>query len=161
MSLLLAKPRLRKTLAEDPTALQEELQLDGMTLAFLRGLDSKSLESQADCLVNKRFYEVRRIIPRTVKSLGKNDRGAFRTYAVENWPVSHKRHLLDAEAFAVYCLGNELGVVDPFELNCLRFRLAERGFRVRIVRDRKRKGLSSWRFHLMWYWTGSLREKRW
>ncbi len=161
LSLLLAKRALRKKLAEDPQGLQEELQLDDAALAFLRGLDSSDLESQADCLVNKRFHEVRGIIPRTVKGLGEEARALFRSHAEEDWPVSHKRHLLDSEAFAKYCVSLGLSGVDPFELNRLGFRLRGWPFSLRVVRDEGLEGRRGWRIHFLCNFLGRLVERRW
>jgi len=160
LSLLLAKPALRKKLVEDPQGLREELQLDEATLAFLRGLDSGELESQADCLVNKRFHEVRGIIPRTIKGLGEDARRRFRVYAEEEWPAGHRRHLLDAEAFARCCAALGLPGVDPFELNRLGFRLRGWGLRVRFIRSEGLRG-RGWRIHFLCHFLGRLVERRW
>lgn len=90
---LLADPALRAEFRRDPAATARELDAD------LSGIDPVELECQAATLVDKRFHEVAKLLPRTIALLGADAARVFGAHAGLFWPEGHRRHAEDAVAF--------------------------------------------------------------
>src|SRR5689334_8958389 len=86
---LLADPSLCAELRRDPAALARRLDVDAEAL---RGLDLEGMEAQAETLLDKRFHEVGKLLPRTLAALGEAARPLFREHAGRTWPSGHRRH---------------------------------------------------------------------
>jgi hypothetical protein len=93
---LLADPSLRETLRRDAAEASRVLDVD------LRGIDADGLDRQAEALLEKRFHEVSKRLPRTVALLKDGAGRVFWEFAVRSWPEGHDRHLRDAAAFVAY-----------------------------------------------------------
>ena len=96
---LLASHELRCLLKRNPVELARRLNLGVNALPGLNALDVEALEMQAQGLVEKRWHEVRKLLPQTAANLGSEGPAMFATYAEGHWPEGHRRHLLDAAAF--------------------------------------------------------------
>jgi hypothetical protein len=128
---LLSDPALRATLRRDPEAAARALDADPATLA---AVDSDGLEQQAETLLEKRFHEVGKLLPRTVAALGPDAERRFREHAAGFWPEGHRRHAEDASAFGRWLQGRRLPH-SRSELNRHRFALGARRFSLGFVND--------------------------
>jgi hypothetical protein len=128
---LLSDAALRETLRRDPEAASTLLDID---VATLRGLDPDGLEQQAQGLIDKRFHEVAKRIPRTVAGLGARSAGTFRDYAAGAWPEGHDRHLKDAAAFGTFLERRGLPVCRS-EMNRVRFASGRMPISIRVAPD--------------------------
>jgi hypothetical protein len=128
---LLSDPSLRAAWRRDPEATARRLDAEPETAA---ALDAVDLEHQAETLVEKRFHEVSRLLPRTLAILGGGAAAAFREHAAGFWPEGHRRHAEDASAFGRMLEQRRLPH-SPSELHRLRFMLAGRRFSAAFVPD--------------------------
>lgn len=143
---LLTDPVLRSDFAENPGTVIQKFRLPSSAATALQQLDPVELDRQAQCLIDKRFHEVAKLIPRTVQQLGAAARQVFQEYATGFWPDTHRRHLQDAAEFSRYLSGPRSGAVCRSERNLVRFRLSARRIAVSLVpdawaRDRSRPAL--------------------
>lgn len=128
---LLADPGLRAELRNDPEAAARKL---GAAQGDLAGLDLEGLEQQASTLVEKRFHEVAKLLPATFAGLHCAAKRHFGDYAPTYWPTGHRRHDLDADAFARFL--EDRGVkTGRAEVHQLRFSLQERRWSMSFVPD--------------------------
>ena len=96
---LLSDRSLREIFRRDPQEAARRLDLDPQDGEALRSVDAAGLDAQAQTLLNKRCWEVSRLIPRTFKTLGNDARRRFLDFAESYWPVGHKKHVDDALGF--------------------------------------------------------------
>jgi len=96
MGRLLTDASLRKTLRQDPEEASRILNVDAQTL---REIDSEALEFQSQGLIDKRFHEAAKRLPRTLAGLVGGGGPVFREYAASRWPEGHDRHLQDCAGF--------------------------------------------------------------
>jgi len=125
---LLADPSLRETLRRDAAEASRILDVD------LRGIDADGLDRQADALLEKRFHEVSKRLPRTVAQLKDEAGRVFREFAVRSWPQGHDRHLRDAAAFVAYLAEQELPLCRS-EIHRLHFVLGNSRLALRYAPD--------------------------
>ena len=100
----------------------------------------EELESQAETLLDKRFREVKLLIPVTIMKLGPLARSHFIEYAQTFWPKGHLRHVLDAASFGQYLIENNPKCVCRSEINRMAFVANRRRFSCHLVRDAKVNG---------------------
>lgn len=128
---MLADPALRAEWRRDPAAAARTLDADPAALAEL---DPDGLEHQAETLVEKRFHEVGKLLPRTVAMLGGAAGAVFRQHAASFWPEGHRRHAEDAAAFGKWLEARGLPRSES-ELNRLRFAMGGGRLSLRVVAD--------------------------
>jgi hypothetical protein len=128
---LLADPALRAELRRDPGALARTLDVDP---AELEGLDPAGLDAQAETLLEKRFHEAGKLLPRTMAGLGAEAKPLFRSHAERSWPQGQRRHAQDAAAFGRFLEERRLPRCRS-ELNRLRFALGHGRLSFGFVRD--------------------------
>lgn len=137
LSRLLTDAALRRRFAEDPARVAEELTSDTEQLAFLSSLDATQLEAQAETLIGKRRHEVAQILPQTWRQLGTAAADLFQSFVdASPWPEGHRRHLVDADAFAGWLVEQTPRRPIQSEWNRIRFILSARRMSVNFVRDR-------------------------
>jgi len=137
---LLSDAALRETLRRDPEAASALLGINAETL---RELDPDGLEQQARGLIDKRFHEVAKRLPRTFAGLDVRSPGVFREYASGVWPEGHDRHLQDAAAFGAFLERRGLPVCRS-ELNRVRFACGRMPISIRLAPDVWAAGRSRW-----------------
>jgi hypothetical protein len=135
---LLASRDMRSLLRNDRVELARRLHLSATEADAIACLNPDDLDRQARGLVDKRWQEVGKLMPRTVRRLGSEGKSVFEIYADTYWPEGHRRHLLDASAFLVYMRRSRSPSPDAEECARIRFsagpgRLAVR-FHKRIAR---------------------------
>ena len=59
-------------------------------------------------LINERWFEVRKLIPKTIGQLGAEGRELFQYYANHKWPSGHRRHPQDAMGFLRFLKTNRI-----------------------------------------------------
>jgi len=124
---LLADPVLRESLRRDPAGVSRAL---GVDLPSLLQIDVRGLDQQAEALIDKRFLEVSRRLPRTVTLLEGVARELFRGYAPRSWPRGQDRHVRDAAAFVAFLEERKL----PFNrAEAQRVRFASATSRIRVL----------------------------
>lgn len=151
---LLANPVLRRMLRSDPVLAAGALDADP---ALLEGLDPDALEEQARGLVEKRFHEVGKLLPRTVHGLGPAAAALFERHAASYWPEGHRRHALDALAFARF-LESRSEPVCRAELNRLRFGMTRLPFAFRWAPDVCVDGASRRALQILYRRRGAVRS---
>ena len=123
LSKLLTDHSLRQSFYESPADLADRLNLKSESKASFLDLDHAQLESQARILIGKRWHEVCRLLPKTIKALGEQGREAFDFFANQYWPTGHQRHFLDALEFCEFVESNDLGKCNRQETKRLQLRL--------------------------------------
>jgi hypothetical protein len=118
---LLASRELRRLLRQDQAGLARWLDWPPNELQTFARLNPDDLDRQARGLVEKRWHEVRRLIPRTVRRLGPEGKQLFEIYADTHWPEGHRRHLLDARMFLEQLRQNDNQLPDAAEAARIRF----------------------------------------
>lgn len=103
---LLTSENLRQSFANNPQSLALEMGVKEADCACFISMDTHQLEAQAKTLVSKRFHEVRKLLPETCRGLGDRGYRCFVDFSEQYWPHSHRRHLLDAQAFIAYLKNN-------------------------------------------------------
>jgi hypothetical protein len=99
---LLASREMRSLLRHDRVELARRLHLRASETDAIASLDPDGIDRQARGLVDKRWQETAKLMPRTVRRLGSEGKSIFEIYADTYWPEGHRRHLLDASAFLDY-----------------------------------------------------------
>lgn len=135
LARLLTDPQLRQQFRHDRQLVVEQFGIKDPDRAALIAMDIDDLDRQAVGLLNKRFYEIRRLIPRTIDRLGPDARATFDRYAVDHWPTGHRRHWIDAAKFCEWLAEHHHDSVCRAELNGVRFELSERRWAVFWVND--------------------------
>jgi len=125
---LLTEPALRGQWRRDPAAVARALEAD------VASLDPDELEHQAETLLEKRFHEAAKLLPRTMAALGGRAERLFRDHAARYWPEGHRRHADDAIAFGRGLLERRLPH-SRSELNRLRFAMGDDRFSLGFVDD--------------------------
>ncbi|MDP6442676.1 MAG: hypothetical protein QGG36_33020 [Pirellulaceae bacterium] len=133
LAQLLTNPELRAAHHADPQSVCRDLALDADDAQTIVGLDPGDVERQARLLIHKRFFEIQSFLPRTLSELD-SARGHFERFAATYWPTSHRRHLLDAAAFAQYLIDRRQPVVRS-EVNWVQFRAGGRRIALRFAPD--------------------------
>ena len=146
LSLLLQDAECRKMLAQNAELLSVKLGLQEEQIKFLNGLDPTQLESQADDLLRKRIFEIRKFAPSTLKANEPRVMSRFVNTVSRQWPEGHLRHLVDARQF-LEALANCGDSVDYRELNCIRFQLERKRIAIYLLRPSVHHGLG---FQLIW-----------
>ena len=140
---LLSDPHLRAEWRRDPEAAARGLDVDPAAI------DVDGLEHQAETLVEKRFHEVAKLLPRTMAALGGDAARLFREHAARFWHEGHRRHGEDASAFGRWLADRRLPH-SPAELHRLRFLLAGRRFSAAFVPDAWVGGRSRRALHVLY-----------
>jgi glucan biosynthesis protein len=118
---LLSDAGLRTVFRGSPNVAAEMINLDTKDVAMFIQLDISQIEDQAATLLNKRWNEVRSLIPKTVQDLGEEAHDLFMFYANQNWPEGHRRHPLDAFQFLQFLIGNKIHRPSGMELKRVRW----------------------------------------
>lgn len=105
---LLSDASLREEFRRSPIAVATTINLDADHVAMFIQLNISQIEDQAATLLNKRWNEVRSLIPKTVQDLGEEAQDLFMFYANQNWPKGHRRHPLDAFQFLQFLISNKI-----------------------------------------------------
>jgi len=90
----------RERFFANPQAVGEELGLSGDEAQQLAKLSLQEVNIFANSLKWKRLGEIRELLPRTAKVLGKDFNALFWRYAETHLPTGIKKHRADAIAFA-------------------------------------------------------------
>ena len=146
LARLLTNRDLRAAYSRDPQSVAKNLGVDETVLRPFLALDPVALESQAELLLNKRFFEIRGLLPETCSQFGEDARKQFREHAERVWPEGHRRHVLDALSFCKYLKDEVNFHANQCEVNRLQFILAKRRLAIHLVRDlvvhgRPRRGI--------------------
>lgn len=124
---LLSSFELRERFSNSPEEVAAQLALAPEDRKAFIELDPAQLERQANILLNKRWHEVRRLVPKTIESLDERAVDVFRFYATNDWPIGHRRHPVDALCFLKFLIANELQEPNQGELKKMR-RLSSGGY---------------------------------
>ena len=108
MSELLRCPIRRTAFSQSPRRLAQEMGLSAQDTDIFCALDPSEIETQALGLLDKRFHEVRQLVPHTMSRLNSEARDLFRYYAANYWPTGHRRHLNDAQSFLAFLEQNQI-----------------------------------------------------
>ncbi|MFT5095977.1 MAG: hypothetical protein ACKVII_20805 [Planctomycetales bacterium] len=135
LAQLLSDRQLRIRFRENVDDMVRELTDDQAGRAFLRSLDHRLLEAQAETLITKRQHEVAQLLPLTWKQLAESAPSLFAAYVDESvWPEGHNRHLHDAECFGRWLAGRADSRLVRAEWSRVRFRISGSRVTIRIVR---------------------------
>ena len=99
---LLTDSQLRAEFERDANQFARRLTLSDRDRNALLSIPATQLAKQAQTLVEKRFAEVRSLLPQTFEQLGPRSNELFNNFAASYWPEGHKRHLADAIHFGEY-----------------------------------------------------------
>ncbi len=130
---LLANRTLRAAFRHDPVATARQMGVSNEDVPVFASLSADQLETQAQALLAKRQYEVKRFLPRSFAGLGESARRHFLAYAETFWPTGHRRHFHDAVAFSEYLNRHQIRGGCRMERNWLRFRAQRALLRVHWV----------------------------
>ena len=133
---LLVDPNLRAQFRSNPEQVARDLALSPVQSALFVRLSPAQLDSQARALIDKRYHETRKLLPRTAELMGKAMRPAFIEHALDYWPTGHQRHLHDACKFARSLQIERPEFVFLPEVNWLQHLASPARLRLRCVRFR-------------------------
>lgn len=134
LSQLLVNPALRESFFNHPETVADRLNISDSERAMFISLPPEQIKHQAQLLITKRMRETFTQIPLTVKWLGESAAAAFREYAIQYWPDTHRRHSIDVFHFLLYLRERQL----PFnksEYNRIRFKCARKRLQICFVKD--------------------------
>ncbi|MGI8924150.1 MAG: hypothetical protein ACR2HJ_08965 [Fimbriimonadales bacterium] len=115
-TMLLQSRTLREEYAKDTA-----LFCESRGLGRLPNLDIEELGRQGDALIAKRYHELGKLAPMTLRSLGPRSADCFAAFAEQSWPTGVRRHLDDACEFSDYL--RSIGLrVNAVESSLLAFR---------------------------------------
>lgn len=117
---LLSSDELRVQFETSPDQVAQLLNVDEQDLAEFVIIDSQQLRRQAVTLLNKRWHEIRRLVPLTISELGDGADEIFRFYATNDWPVGHRRHPVDALRFLQFLIADRIHQPNMTELKRMR-----------------------------------------
>lgn len=120
LARLLSNATLRAKFIVAPNSVADELNVASLDRSAFVALDPSELEEQATVMINKRWHEVERLIPKTVEGLGTSAQDMFRFFANQDWPTGHRRHPEDALRFIQFIEANKLAKPNQKELARLR-----------------------------------------
>ena len=117
---LLSSPELREQFEMSSEKVAQMLNIADADLDAFMSIDTLELQRRADALLNKRWHEIRRLVPLTIDGLGAVANEVFRSYATNDWPVGHRRHPVDALRFLQFLIANGIHEPDLTELKRMR-----------------------------------------
>lgn len=117
---LLNSQELRDQFEASPEQVAQELNIASEDLAAFVSLDRDQLRRHADTLLDKRWHEIRRLLPMTISELGQRAEEIFRFYATNDWPVGHRRPPVDAFRFLEFLTANQIQEPNQVELKRIR-----------------------------------------
>lgn len=143
---LLCNSQLRAEFRSNPAATARSLGLRDEEMNFALTVDGPALERQANLLLDKRYHEVKKILPLTFQKLGDSAHAEFLKYADSNWPSSVEYHLEDAKGFIEWLMSHGSRRLSSVERNRYLFSSRNRRFALHVVPDyfvacRRRPGL--------------------
>jgi hypothetical protein len=100
LAKLYTNTEFRERFFADPETVGAELGINGDEAQQLAQLSAQEVNTFANSLKWKRLAEVRELLPRTARILGKNLAPLFWQYAKTYFPKGIKKHREDAIAFA-------------------------------------------------------------
>jgi hypothetical protein len=130
---LLCHRSLRRDFARSPIEAAHQIGICESDLEAFLNLNCESIESQAQTLIQKRLFEVSRLLPATFTLGGTQSIIDFEDYAEAHWPEGHRRHLNDAAEFCKYLDLNGRPLCRS-EHNRVRFAAREKNFGIHLVR---------------------------
>lgn len=154
---LLSDSALRRQFQRDPLEAARKLALRPADLAAFVALEAGGLERQAQCLLNKRFHEIGKLMPETMARLGPSARTLFSAYAPGHWPAGHTRHVEDAIEFGRFLL-RENEPMCRAEWNRLHFTLSPARFCAHFVRGIRAGGRMRTGLQCLYRTNGTPRE---
>lgn len=117
---LLSSHELRDQFEKSPESVAQQLNLAQQDWNAFVSLDPDQLRRQSNSLLNKRWHEIRRLVPQTISELGDQAVEVFQFYATNDWPVGHRRHPVDALRFLQFLIANRMHEPDKSELKRMR-----------------------------------------
>ena len=105
---LLSSASLRAEYSESPILVAQKIGLHSNHFPMFAALDTQQIEQQSKTLLDKRWHEVQKLIPRTVAELADEATELFMYYANQEWPEGHRRHQLDAFHFLKFLSANQI-----------------------------------------------------
>ena len=102
--------QLREDFLTNPDVVGKSLNLNCSEIQQLSKISASEVNFYANSLKYKRLGEVRKLLPLTVKLLGKDFNRLFFSYAETYLPYGTKKHLKDAIAFTQFLLKREFEV---------------------------------------------------
>jgi len=139
LAALLSQSELRTRFAQDPVLVADELSIVGEDRAMFIALQPEQVNAQADLLITKRMKEVYKFLPQTYRQLGRYAAKCFTSYASNNWPHTHRRHLEDAYGFCQYLKMRDYPI-NQSEFNHLAFLRNGRRISLALAKDVLIKG---------------------
>jgi hypothetical protein len=147
LTRLLSDTQLRSAYGIDRYRVAREMSIAQCDFEAFVALDMRDLEQQAQCLIDKRYYEVARLLPQTVKRLGSDAQHLFVKHA-SFWPVGHRRHLIDAIEYCRYVNSRHPEKIVQAELTWLRFQVSNRWLAIYRIVDVDSHGKKNKSVHL-------------
>jgi hypothetical protein len=132
---LLSDVALRSAYLRDRAGTARTMEIRECDIAQFLSLSGDELERQALALVQKRFHEVARLLPRTFNQLGKKAEHLFHEYSTAYWPRGHHRHFEDAVQFRDFLRTNGHRGLNQAEYNEICAILNCRWLSIHVVRD--------------------------
>lgn len=123
LSQILTHPKTLECFIDDSAGFIRQFEISENDREALLSLEPDQIRNQADTLLNKRWHEVRKLIPITIAGLDEQGSDLFRFYAANQWPEGHCRHLIDACGFLKFIKTNNVGNVDTSEKRNVRRQL--------------------------------------
>ena len=117
---LLSSHDLRSQFEQAPALVAQQIGISSEDFEAFVALSPDQLDRQANTLLNKRWHEVRRLVPLTIDSLGREAVEVFRFYATNDWPIGHRRHPVDAFRFLQFLMANRIAEPNKMELKRMR-----------------------------------------
>lgn len=106
ISRLLSDRSLRENFARSPRLAAETIGVAPSDLGSFVQIDCDGLCRQAQAMIDKRRYEVAKLLPETFAGIGSEGEELFNFYAQTFWPTGHRRHAIDARQFLQFLLSN-------------------------------------------------------
>ena len=117
---VLANPTIRKELVGNPQNLFERYELSVGQKQSLLSIVPEEIQQQAITLIDKRWHEINKLIPKTISFNPTEIQELFRFFATKFWPTGYRRHQIDAMKFIAFLEDNSIAVADPTEKKRLR-----------------------------------------
>lgn len=110
LARILSDPSALDQLQSQPEEFFDEFHLTPAERQAVLALDQHSLNAQANILFEKRWHEIKKLIPLTLQNSDQNLKDAFDFYATKFWPTDYRRHLADAFKFLQFLEQNEIAI---------------------------------------------------
>ena len=117
---VLSSVELREQFELSPEVVADQLAVATEDRQAFVELDAEQLKRQSNTLLNKRWHEVRRLVPLTIELLDEQAGDVFRFYATNDWPIGHRRHPADAFRFLQFLIANKIQEPNQAELKKMR-----------------------------------------